>query len=88
MSIPCTFQEFKTMSREFNKAAPTLNADELENAWKCLGLAYLGMTEDMWQSSAAVVLRMECRTYVKRAQELEKASERPVNLVENFDSTD
>lgn len=43
MSIECTFEEFKRMAQEFRVNAPTLNPDELQNAWKCLGLGYLGM---------------------------------------------
>jgi len=72
MSIDCTFEEFKRMAKEFRNAASLLNQDELENAWKCLGLGYLGMNEPMWQHSAAVVLRIEARTYNQRIEELEQ----------------
>ena len=48
----------------------TLNPDELQNAWKCLGLGYLGMNEPMWQNSAAIVLQMECRTFTSLSQKL------------------
>lgn len=62
-TIPCAFDEFKRMAKEFHEAAPTLNEEELENAWKALGLAYLGMHEEMWNTSAAIVLNMESRVY-------------------------
>lgn len=58
------------MAKQFREALPTLNAVELENAWKCLGLAYLGMHEEMWATSAAVLLKMECAAYMKREVEL------------------
>lgn len=63
MSIDCSFEDFKRMAKEFHVSAPTLNLDELDAAWKCLGLAYLGMREPMWERSAAIVLRMEARTF-------------------------
>ena len=68
--LACTFDQFKRMARDFNEAAPTLDLDQLDNAWKCLGLGYLNMTEQMWQHSAAILLKMEMRTYVKREAEL------------------
>lgn len=70
MTIQCTWEEFKRMALEFHQAAPTLNEDELENAWKCLGLGYLGMNEPMWQNSAVILLQMELRRYNDRLLEL------------------
>ncbi len=64
MTISCSWEEFKRMAREFRENAPTLEEDQLENAWKCLALAYGGMREDMWRGSAAIVLEMESRTYL------------------------
>jgi hypothetical protein len=52
--------------------APTLNYDELDNAYKALGLSYLGMREPMWQHSAAIVLKMATKTYIQREVELEE----------------
>lgn len=73
-SINCTWEEFKKMANEFHKSLPTLNEDELENAWKCLGLAYLGMSEPIWQNSAAILLQMEMRAYMQREFELISAA--------------
>ncbi len=36
-----SWDEFKRMSRDFVKGAPTMNRDELENALKCVHLAFL-----------------------------------------------
>lgn len=69
-TVSCTWEEFKKMAKEFNDAAPTLNLDELDNAWKCLGLAYLGMHEDMWKHSAVIVLNMSAKVSLKRENEL------------------
>lgn len=69
-TIECTFEEFKRMAKEFRDSAPTLDLEQLDNAWKCLGLAYLGMKEDAWMHSAASVLRMEAGTYIQRESEL------------------
>ena len=68
-TITCTFDEFKRMAKEFHEAAPTLSQEELDNAWKALGLAYLGMHEEMWNTSAAILLNMESRTYWDRTVE-------------------
>lgn len=69
-TINCTWEEFKRMAKEFHEAAPTLDIDELDNAWKCLGIAYLGMLDPMWQHSSYILLNMEMRTYVQRELEL------------------
>lgn len=74
-SIECTFEEFKRYAREFHEAVGALARDELSNAWKCLGLAYLGMSEPMWQHSAAIVLQMETKGYLERTWELDAQAE-------------
>lgn len=71
-TIDCTFEQFKRMAKEFHDSAPTLNEEQLDSAWKCLGLGYFGMNEPMWQHSAATLLKMETRTYVKRLEELDE----------------
>jgi len=71
-TIECTFEEFKRMAKEFQDSLPTLNKEELENAWKCIGLAYLGMSEDMWQTSAAYVIQFLSEKYVQRVFEMDK----------------
>lgn len=68
--LACTFDQFKRMAKDFHEAAATLEIDELDNAWKCLGLGYLNMSEPMWQHSASIVLSIEMRTYLKREAEL------------------
>lgn len=68
--LACTFEEFKRMALEFRQSAPTLDKDQLENAWKCLGLGYLNMSDEMWKHSASIVLKMEAETYIKRYFEL------------------
>lgn len=72
--LSCTWQEFKTRAKEFNKAAPGLNSEELESAWHCIALSYLNMSEPMWLSSAAILLNMEGEVYTKRLLELEKSN--------------
>lgn len=69
-TIPCTWEEFKRIAKEFHNSAPSLNITELDQAWACLGLAYVGMTENQWHHSAAAVLRLEALTYFNRVQQL------------------
>lgn len=52
------------MAKEFRENSSSMNLDELDNAFKCLSLAYIGMTEDMWQHSAFILLQMETKTYL------------------------
>lgn len=63
MSLECSWEEFKRMARDFHESAPTLNSNELHNAWKCLGLGYLNMSEKMWTHSAVALLNMESKMY-------------------------
>lgn len=70
MTIKCTFEEFKQYAKEFHDNIHSMNLDELDNAWKCLGLAYIGMHEEMWTNSAAIVIRMAGLEFLKREKEL------------------
>lgn len=45
MPFDCTIEEFKQRTAEFLKAAPTCDADSLDNGWKALGLSYLNLIE-------------------------------------------
>ena len=72
MTLECSWEEFKLRAKEFNDMAPTLNFDELDNAFKALGLSYLNMREDIWRHSAAIVLKMATKTFVEREVELEQ----------------
>ena len=76
-TIECSWAEFKRMAREFHDEAPSLDAEGLDNAWKCLGLGYLGMNEPQWQHSAATLLRIESQVYAKREMELEMRPQPP-----------
>ena len=64
--LECTFEEFKHRFNEFRLAAPNLNEDELYNAFKCLGLSYLNMSEEMWQNSAAILLKMGAKIVLEQ----------------------
>ena len=68
--LSCTWEQFKRMAKEFRESAPTLTLEQLDNAWKCLGLGYLNMNEPMWSRSAQIVLEMESRTYTARELQL------------------
>lgn len=68
--MECTFEEFKQRYKQFDDALPTMKLDELDNAFKCLGLSYLHMSEEMWYSSAVVVWKWAAEKYMKREQEL------------------
>lgn len=68
--LSCTFEELKRMSKEFVDAVPTLNLEELDNAWKCFSLGYLNMHEEMWKTSALILFKMMSRKYFEREFEL------------------
>lgn len=69
----CSFEEFKHRAKEFKDAAPSLNEDELENAWKALALSYFGMNEPKWEHSASIVLKMMSKICLEREVELERS---------------
>ena len=68
----CSWEEFKQRAKEFHDAVPTLDYDGLENGYKALGMSYLGMKEDMWQHSAAIVLKMMMKEMIERQIELDE----------------
>lgn len=69
-TLECSWEEFKRASKEFYDAVPTLNSDELDNAFKALGLMYVGMTDNKWEHSAAILFDMMSRACIKREMEL------------------
>ena len=74
MTFDCTWDEFKRIAKDFHDNAPTMNFDELENAWKCLGLHYLGMNEKMWYHSAEILMNIEsCHYFENEARLLERS---------------
>lgn len=71
--LGCSWVEFKRMALEFHNAAPTLNLDELDNAFKCVKLGYFNLNESdlkMWKRSAVIVLEMAVEDFQKREAEL------------------
>ena len=54
----CTWQEFKNQCKELRDASKYLNDEELANGIKMMNLSYLGMSEKMWSTSAAILLKM------------------------------
>lgn len=72
MTFECSWEEFKHRAKEFNDAVPTLDYEGLENGYKALGMSYLGMKEDMWQHSAAIVLKMMMKKMIERQIELDE----------------
>lgn len=78
-TLECSWEEFKHRTREFHLAAPTLNYDELDNAFKALALSYLGMREEQWRTSAAIALKFAATSFIKREVELELNDESRIN---------
>ena len=69
------WEELTRMSREFVLAAPTMNRDELENAHKCVALAYLSfefpkdITGQMHRNVSGPIV-MNLMTRVRLAREV------------------
>lgn len=72
MTFSCNLEGFKQAVAEFTKAAPTCDAESLENGFKAVGLLYLGMTEEHPADRAIAVsyLNYASRRYMDRDFEL------------------
>ena len=69
--LNCSWHEFKRVAADFLMAAPTLNEDELDSAFKCITLAYFNLEcKSMWQGSAIVVMEMATKAFTNREIEL------------------
>ena len=65
--LACDWHGYKQMAADFLINAPTLNVDELDNAFKCLTLGYLNLECDpMWKPSALTVLQMATQAFMLR----------------------
>jgi len=64
----CDLETFKHMVADFTKAVKTdANEDEIEAAWKCLGLHYLNCETDAAGDIIAVsYLKYASRRYIER----------------------
>lgn len=72
-TIATDFDGLKRMAKEFHEAAPTLNRDELDNAFKAFGLGYLGceFPDDVQghanrEAGAPALFRIVQREYLTR----------------------
>lgn len=74
--LNCTWQEYKQRAVEFFQSAPDLDSNELNNAFKCLTLSYINLTEPAWKQSAAVVMELATKSFIERESTLR---ERGVN---------
>jgi len=69
--LGCNWQEYKKMAVEFHQMAPDLDYDELDNAFKCLTLAYFNLKCDpMWKGSSVIVMEMATKDFMQREMEL------------------
>ena len=71
--LGCSWEDYKRMALEFHTAAPSLNLEELDSAFKCLQLGYFNLNESdlkMWKRSAVIVLEMAMEDFLNREQEL------------------
>ena len=69
-TIACSWEELKRMAKEFHDSLASMNEEELDSAWKCLALGYLGMHEEKWAASAVALIRIMSREYEQRLAQL------------------
>lgn len=79
-TITTTYEGLRRMASEFMREAPTLDADGLDNGFKCLGLAYLGceygegpMAEINRTAGAPAIMRLATKAVLARQVALERA---------------
>lgn len=69
---PQQYIEFNKAAKELREALKTLNSDELENAWKCLGILYLQLdVDEVFRMLAAQRLKYIGNEVIQRQVELE-----------------
>ena len=68
--LECDWNEYKQRTVEFLQTAPELDSAELSNAFKCLTLSYINLTELMWKQSAAVIMEIATHSFVTRESTL------------------
>lgn len=75
-TIGTDFEGFRQMSAEFYRACPALDSDGLDNGFKCLGLAYLGVSfaEGPRGPSSATTRRPSSCAWPARPGSLERLS--------------
>lgn len=72
-TLECTYEEFKRASKQIMVEAPSLSIDQLNNAWKCFGLMFLGIIPDANRAIANIqrdvaapcVLKITMRELIK-----------------------
>lgn len=65
-SIEMNLEGFKKLVGEFTKAAPTATIESLDNGFKCVGLAYLGIDPAPAPGSADQVIAVSYLEYAGR----------------------
>lgn len=67
MSLTVDFPEFKRLSKEFFDALPSANPEEADAGFKCLTLAYMGMTgSEIEVHQAQYVVKIAARQMMER----------------------
>lgn len=73
-TIECTNLEFRKMTKEFIDALPSLNKEELESGWHCIGVAYLGVKPgtalEEIQFPPHRVYSIVCKEYTNRLMQI------------------
>lgn len=71
MPFPCNLEEFKQRVAEFLKAAPTCDADSLDNGFKAVALSYLNLVQENASDVTIAVSYLEYAGKQKMKRELQ-----------------
>jgi deoxyadenosine/deoxycytidine kinase len=72
--LECSWEEFKQRIKFFRENVYTMNSDELDNSFKMLSLSYLNLfdSDEMWRTSAVILIRWASEDYHRRLFLLEE----------------
>lgn len=74
MTIECTWEQYKQAQKEFHDALPSLNEEEADNAFKCLGLHYFGMNERRHEHGCLIAFQIASREHTAHLISLKRAN--------------
>ena len=85
-TIQVPYQEFRQMVSTFCKELDTFDYDEMDNAHKCVVLAYFGLGDitEREQLEAEILLKITSKKFIEHEYQLNKSATSSIKVKYNF----